>query len=117
MKMLNEILRDLREDHDMKQETVAKYLCVSQQAYSNYENGRREIPVTAVKALAKFYKVSTDYLLRFDSVYMGNLDLNAVYVDGITMRDIIWNMQTLKDNERKELVKYIRFLGQDEEQR
>ncbi|MCI8775156.1 MAG: helix-turn-helix transcriptional regulator [Lachnospiraceae bacterium] len=116
MKTLNEILRDLREDHDMKQETIAKYLGISQQAYSNYENGHREIPVTAVKSLAQLYKVSTDYLLRSDTNYTGSLDVNNIYVDGVTMRDIIVDMQTLKDTERKDLVKYIQFLCQDEKQ-
>jgi len=115
MKTLNEILRDLREDHDIKQETIAKYLGISQQAYSNYENGHREIPVTAVRELAKLYKVSTDYLLRSDTSYIGNLDVNTIYVDGVTMRDIIIDMQTLKDTERKDLVKYIQFLRQEEE--
>ena len=67
MKTLNTILRDLREDHDIKQDTIAKFLGVSQQTYSNYENGHREIPVMVVKELAKFYKVSTDYLLRSDT--------------------------------------------------
>ncbi|MCM1202078.1 MAG: helix-turn-helix domain-containing protein [Bacteroides fragilis] len=113
MKELNEILRDLREDHDFKQETIAKYLCISQQAYSNYENGHREIPVGVVKALAKFYKVSTDYLLHSDISYMGSMDINAVYVDGITMHDIIYAMQKLKSSERKNLIKYIRFLRKD----
>ena len=112
MKPLNVILRDLREDHDIKQETIARYLGISQQAYSNYENGHREIPVTAVKELAKLYKVSTDYLLRSDMSYLGNLDVNAIYIDGVTMEDIILDMQTLKDSERKNLVKYIRFLRQ-----
>lgn len=115
MKALNEILRDLREDHDIKQETIAQYLGISQQAYSNYENGYREIPVTAVKALAKYYKVSTDYLLHSDMSYMGSMDGKAVYVDGITMHDILLDMQTLKDGERKNLVKYIQFLHQEAE--
>ena len=56
MKTLNEILRDLREDHDMKQETIAKYLGISQQAYSNYENGHRKIPFTAENRLHNFIK-------------------------------------------------------------
>lgn len=112
MKPLNVILRDLREDNDIKQETIAKYLGISQQAYSNYENGHREIPVTVVKELAKLYKVSTDYLLHSDMSYTGSMDMNAAYIDGVTMQDIILDMQTLKDSERKNLVKYIRFLRQ-----
>ena len=113
MKTLNMILRDLREDHDIKQETIAKYLGVSQQTYSNYENGHREIPIAVVKELAKFYKVSTDYLLRSDTSYLGSLDMNAAYIDDITMHDIVFDLQTLGAVERKNLVKYIRFLHQE----
>ena len=113
MKTLNMILRDLREDHDMKQETIARYLGISQQTYSNYENGHREIPVSVVKELAKFYKVSTDYLLRSDTSYLGNVDMNAAYIDDITMHDIVFDIQTLDKAERKNLVKYIRFLHQE----
>lgn len=115
VKTLNMILRDLREDHDLKQETVARYLGISQQTYSNYENGRREIPIMVVKELAKYYKVSTDYLLRSDAGYLGNLDMNASYIDDITMHDIVYDLQTLEAAERKSLVKYIRFLHQDNE--
>lgn len=113
MKTLNAILRDLREDHDIKQETIANYLGISQQTYSNYENGRREIPIEAVRKLAKYYKVSTDYLLRPDTSYLGSLDMNAAYVDNLSMHDVIYDMQSLNEAERKDLIKYIRFLHQD----
>ena len=113
MKTLNAMLRDLREDHDIKQETVAKYLGITQQTYSNYENGYREIPITVVTELAKYYKVSTDYLLRSDTSYLGNVDMNAPYVDDITLHDMIYDIQTLDNTARKDLVKYIRFLHQD----
>ena len=113
VKTLNMILRDLREDHDLKQETVARYLGISQQTYSNYENGHREIPVTVVKELAKYYRVSTDYLLRSDAGYLGNLNMNDAYIDDITMHDVIYDLQSFEAAERKNLVKYIRFLHQD----
>lgn len=113
MKTLNTILRDLREDHDIKQDTIAKYLGITQQTYSNYENGYREIPITVVTELAKYYKVSTDYLLRSDTSYLGNVDMNAPYVDDITLHDMVYDMQALDNSARKDLVKYIRFLHQD----
>jgi len=37
-------IRDLREDHDLKQRELADYLNCSQRAYSNYELGNRDIP-------------------------------------------------------------------------
>lgn len=57
-------IRDLREDKDLKQEDLAKLLNCTQACYSNYENGRRDIPTEVLKALADFYNVSIDYLLE-----------------------------------------------------
>ena len=56
-------IRDLREDHDLKQEDIAKLLNCTQACYSHYENGQRDIPTEILKKLADYYGVSTDYLL------------------------------------------------------
>ena len=56
-------VRDLREDRDLKQRQVAEFLNCSQQVYSNYELGQRDIPTDILIKLADFYSVSTDYLL------------------------------------------------------
>lgn len=56
-------LKDLREDRDLKQQQVADYLGITRSAYSNYENGIREIPLAVLMKAADFYQVSVDYLL------------------------------------------------------
>ena len=56
-------LRDLREDADMTQTQVAKYLQMSQTGYSKYETGENDIPTQVLIKLAKLYATSTDYLL------------------------------------------------------
>lgn len=56
-------IRDLREDRDLKQRQVAEYLNCSQQVYSNYELGQRDLPTEILIQLSKFYNVSVDYLL------------------------------------------------------
>jgi len=56
-------IRDLREDNDITQSFIAKHLNCSQQVYSNYELGQRDIPTDILIKLADFYGVSTDYLL------------------------------------------------------
>ena len=56
-------IRDLREDCDLKQKQLAEYLNCSQQVYSNYELGQRDIPTDVLIKLSNFYNVSTDYLL------------------------------------------------------
>lgn len=110
MKELRELIRDLREDHDFKQKEIAEYLNVSQQTYSNYENGRREIPVWVVSALVKLYKVSADYLLGVNTGYLGNTDPDSPYLQNITMHDVMYDIQGLKQENRRDLIKYIRYL-------
>ena len=56
-------IRDLREDHDLKQKQLAEILNCSQRVYSNYELGQRDIPTDILIKLSQFYDVSVDYLL------------------------------------------------------
>ncbi len=61
---MNELkLRDLREDHDLTQKEVAAVLGIDQRVYSNYETGKRALPLHHLCALADLYVTSTDYLL------------------------------------------------------
>ncbi len=56
-------IRDLREDNDLTQEQIAKYLHIKQNTYSQYENEQRQIPLSCLIALANLYNTSTDYIL------------------------------------------------------
>ena len=60
-------LKDLREDSDLKQKEIAEYLHIKQNTYSQYENGQRQLPIDILIKLAKFYNVSTDYILGLDN--------------------------------------------------
>ena len=57
-------LKDLREDADIRQQTIAEYLHIRQNTYSQYENGQRQIPIEMLIRLALFYNVSVDYILE-----------------------------------------------------
>ncbi|MGN1348665.1 MAG: helix-turn-helix domain-containing protein [Acutalibacteraceae bacterium] len=56
-------LKDLREDNDIKQAELAKYLNIRQNTYSQYENGKREIPIALLWKLADYYGTTIDYLV------------------------------------------------------
>ena len=58
-----ERIRDLRIDKDLSQKDVAAQLHCTQQAYSNYELGQRDIPTPVLAELAQFYNTSIDYIL------------------------------------------------------
>ncbi len=60
-------IRDLREDHDLTQKQMATVLNCSQQVYSNYELGQRDIPTDILIKLSSFYNVSTDYILEISN--------------------------------------------------
>lgn len=116
MKELRTIIRELREGKDIKQKTIAEYLGVSQQTYSNYENGHREIPVWAVTKLAEYHQVSIDYLLSAGNDYAGSTNLNGKYLDEITMHDVVYDLQKLNPQSRRDLLKYIKFLKQSDQE-
>ena len=70
MKQCHEIIRELREDRDIKQATIASLLGTTQQQYSNYETGESELPLRALIILTDYYQVSADYLIgRKDGKY------------------------------------------------
>lgn len=62
----NKIMRDMREDRDLSQTVIANYLHISQKAYSQYELNQRNVPVEIIIKIAKFYNVTTDYILGME---------------------------------------------------
>ena len=56
-------LKDLREDNDKYQKEIANLLGISQQYYSEYESGKRTIPIQHLITLAKYYNTSIDYIV------------------------------------------------------
>lgn len=56
-------IRDQRQDHNLTQKQIAVVLQTTRQVYSRYEKGDNELPIRHLITLARFYRVSTDYLL------------------------------------------------------
>ena len=56
-------IKQLREEHGKSQTDLAKYLGITPQAVSGYENGRRNPPTDICQRIADFFFVSTDYVL------------------------------------------------------
>ena len=67
-------LKDLREDNDLTQATIAKFLDITRPQYTLYETGKRDIPVDLLRLLAKFYNTSIDYIV-------GETDITQRYPD------------------------------------
>ena len=61
-------LKDLREESDKKQQEIADYLHIKQNTYSQYENSQRQLPIDILIKLARYYNVSTDYILGLTDI-------------------------------------------------
>ncbi|AER15032.1 helix-turn-helix domain-containing protein [Streptococcus suis] len=56
-------IRDIREDHDLTQQTVSDYLSITRSAYAKIERGEHTLSAEVLIQLSNLYNVSTDYLL------------------------------------------------------
>ncbi len=107
MKQIKDIIKDIREDRDLKQKEIAKILGVNQQYYSKYETGEYEIPTRHIITLCKYYNLSADYLLgliNYESP-IGNI------VDKVKNEDIITKITLLNDNEKIKVDEYINLIS------
>lgn len=64
-------IRDLREDCDLRQEDIAPILQTTREQYSRWERGAQEIPFHHAITLARYYKVSLDYIAGLTNKKLG----------------------------------------------
>ena len=112
MKKTNELIRDLRIDHDLTQAEVAEILGISQQHYSLYENGNYELPLRHFSTLVHYYDVSADYLLGRcklrDKTSTDTLYIAKDYSGTQLLRDVL----SLGESARENLIQYLSYLKQ-----
>lgn len=56
-------LQEIRQDCDTLQKEVASYLGITQEQYSLYETGKRQIPIKHLRNFCLYFHVSADYIL------------------------------------------------------
>ena len=106
MKQTHEIIRDLREDHDLTQSDVAAILGTSQQYYSQYEAGRYELPIRFLKKLAEYYNVTSDYLLGLTKCPIKVIE-HKLLTENYATDNLIADILSLDAEAREDIVKYI----------
>ena len=60
-------LKELREENNISQKEIAEFLNVKQNTYSQYETGKRQLPIDVLIKLSKFYNTTTDYILGLEN--------------------------------------------------
>lgn len=98
--MIGERLQELRKDHGLSQEDLAKILGVSHYTVSSYECNRSDPDDKAKVILAKLFDVSIDYMLGLiDEPLSFNREGRNVKIPN-----------TFTDEEFNDIIKYIDFL-------
>lgn len=78
--MLNENIKNLRLSFNLNQVELGAALGVSKQCISNWENGYIQPSVDMLIKIAKYFNVSTDYLLDIASA-------TTVSIDGLSEKE------------------------------
>ena len=84
--MLSEKIRELRKSHRISQVELAQVLCVTKQSVSNWENDNIQPSIDMLIKIAKYFSVSTDYLLDLD---------NKLTIDGYLKEPLTVDEQVL----------------------
>ena len=71
-------LRELMEDDNITQDSLAEYLGITRQSVAQWKDGKTKPDIYYLDKVADFFKVSTDYLLGRTEDLSGNADVMAV---------------------------------------
>ena len=71
-------IRDLREDNNLTQEQVAKYLHVKQNTYSQYENEQRQLPKMVYVIGCFIHKMPLDFFDFYDIIRFEDGDSSLI---------------------------------------
>ena len=90
-------IRSLREDKDLRQIDVSNATGIDQKTLSNYETGKTNPDSYSIIKLAEYFEVSTDYLLGYSKINLGDKS------------DILSQLSKI-ENELSEIKRYIKNL-------
>lgn len=106
--VISQRLRDIRVEHNLKQEDIAKVLGLDRSAYSGYETGRSKISVKNLCKLSDIYNVTLGQLIgRPEEIGLVKVRMSSVSsgVDPIAMLDreeqLLLMYFRLADDEKK----------------
>lgn len=106
-------LKNLRIGHGYTQEYIGEKLEISQQGYSNYEVGKRDLPARHVVGLAELYHISTDYFYGDEANPEEVISVDAEYAEGVSYGELLERLMELDEVQRCNFYSYVLFL-QDE---
>lgn len=113
--MFSKRLKELRIERDLSQQKIADYLGITRQGYGKYEDGKSQPDQQSLVMLAKFFDVTTDYLLgKSNRTHVTESDEKAALIEEMARKypdaEIMFdNLAGMTVEELKEVDDFIRF--------
>ena len=115
MKKMHQIIKELREDHDLKQKEVAAMIGTNQTYCSTFESGERTLSLDAVIILADYYGVTLDYITGRNYDRFDQKEMTEIFVDNCTYKDLCESVSSFGKPAKRDLLKHIWLLNLNEE--
>ena len=104
-------LKSLREDAGYKQSDILERFSISSARYSQYETGKRKPDYELLVEFAKFYDVSTDYLLGcIDTPYHTEKIANIFGRKSKKEQEIIKLIHMMDEPHREKVADYANYI-------
>ncbi len=88
--MFGDVMKSLRISRNLSQIQVANELNVTKQTVSNWENNNILPSIEMLVKIARFFSVSTDYLLELD-------DRKYIEISGLSDAELVHIQQIIQD--------------------
>ena len=114
MKKIGHIIKELRREMDCTQSKLADVLGVTQDSISLWEHDKRVPDTQYIVALAKFFDVTTDYLLGLTDEYKSVHFAPPSTISNLTPEEnaFLTHYRCLSDKEKALLRQYMEVLKQ-----
>ena len=96
--------KDWITDHDVTQKKLAKEFHITEAMFSNYLNGRNDIPVEILVKIAQYFEITTDYLVGLSDSPVPTINLTRAE------RDLIDGFRALSKNQKELIMQNIRLM-------
>lgn len=107
---IGEMLAELRKDRGLKQQDITELLHVSDSTISAHEVGSREPSLDMLVEYARFFNVSTDYLLGMTPDCRNPAILSEVFCDGLTYGHLLQELQKLTPEMRSAFLSVLKAM-------
>ncbi len=102
-----EMIRKLREEHGYTQSFVGRRLGMSQQMYSNYEMGKKDLEARHIITLAELYHVSSDYICGITAESFGEALLSDRFAGDFSYREVLKHLARLDESQRNAMLHFM----------